>query len=82
MGCARRVRRPALARARTGFRTGSMAAVAAALLLNLIASTEFGLAQNDALLLIVALLAHRPAAKASGSRAQACCSGSLRSNLS
>jgi hypothetical protein len=34
-----------------------MAAVAAALLLNLIADTEFGLAQNDALLLIVALLA-------------------------
>jgi hypothetical protein len=34
-----------------------MAAVAAALLLNLIANTEFSLAQNDALLLIVALLA-------------------------
>ncbi len=34
-----------------------MAAVAAALLLNMIASTEFSLAQNDALLLIVALLA-------------------------
>jgi hypothetical protein len=44
-------------RERGGLSHWAMAAVAAALLLNLIASTEFGLAQNDALLLIVALLA-------------------------
>jgi hypothetical protein len=44
-------------RARGGLSHWMMAAVAAALLLNLIANTEFSLAQNDALLLIVALLA-------------------------
>jgi len=44
-------------RERGGLSHWVMAAVAAALLLNLIANTEFSLAQNDALLLIVALLA-------------------------
>jgi hypothetical protein len=44
-------------RQRGGLSHWIMAAVAAALLLNLIANTEFSLAQNDALLLIVALLA-------------------------
>src|SRR5579862_269092 len=44
-------------RRRAGLSHWVMAAVAAALLLNLIGDTEFGLAQNDALLLIVALLA-------------------------
>lgn len=44
-------------RARGGLSHWVMAAVGAALLLNLIANTEFSLAQNDALLLIVALLA-------------------------
>jgi len=44
-------------RARIGLSPWLMAAVVAALLLNEIASTEFGLAQNDALLLIAALVA-------------------------
>jgi hypothetical protein len=43
-------------RARGGLSPWVTAAVVAALLLNLIANTEFGLAQNDALLLIAALL--------------------------
>jgi hypothetical protein len=44
-------------RERGGLSHWLMAAVAAAVLLNLIANTEFSLAQNDALLLIVALVA-------------------------
>jgi hypothetical protein len=44
-------------RSRGGLSQWAMVAVAAALLLNQIANTEFGLAQNDALLLIVGLLA-------------------------
>jgi glycosyl transferase family 87 len=44
-------------RTRDGLSPWVTAAVVAALLLNLIANTEFGLAQNDALLLIAALLA-------------------------
>jgi len=44
-------------RERGGLSHWVMAAVAAALLLNLIANTEFSLAQNDALLLVVTLFA-------------------------